>query len=109
MRPRKAAGSGTSKKTIRIRQIRSGIGFDKTQKATLRALDALADRHRNLAGLAGGEADPAVPVPHDDESGKGEVLPALDDLRHAVDVDDAIFELAHGVAIHVGHVILLRT
>jgi len=24
--------------TIRIRQIRSGIGFDKTQKATLRAL-----------------------------------------------------------------------
>jgi hypothetical protein len=26
------------KKTIKIRQIRSGIGFDKTQKATLRAL-----------------------------------------------------------------------
>ncbi len=24
--------------TVRIRQIRSGIGFDKTQKATLRAL-----------------------------------------------------------------------
>ena len=27
-----------AKKTINIRQIRSGIGFDKTQKATLRAL-----------------------------------------------------------------------
>jgi len=27
-----------AKKTIKIRQIRSGIGFDKTQKATLRAL-----------------------------------------------------------------------
>ena len=27
-----------SKKTIKIRQVRSGIGFDKTQKATLRAL-----------------------------------------------------------------------
>jgi large subunit ribosomal protein L30 len=26
------------KKTIKIRQVRSGIGFDKTQKATLRAL-----------------------------------------------------------------------
>jgi len=33
---RKAAGN--AKKTIRIRQVRSGIGFDKTQKATLRAL-----------------------------------------------------------------------
>ena len=27
-----------AKKTVDIRQIRSGIGFDKTQKATLRAL-----------------------------------------------------------------------
>jgi large subunit ribosomal protein L30 len=27
-----------SKKTIRIRQVRSGIGFDETQKGTLRAL-----------------------------------------------------------------------
>ena len=27
-----------AKKTITIKQIRSGIGFDKTQKATLRAL-----------------------------------------------------------------------
>jgi large subunit ribosomal protein L30 len=27
-----------AKKTIKIRQVRSGIGFDKTQKATLRAL-----------------------------------------------------------------------
>ena len=36
MSPKKAAG--TAKKTIKIRQVRSGIGFDKTQKATLRAL-----------------------------------------------------------------------
>jgi len=35
MSAKKVAGSG---KTIRIRQVRSGIGFDKTQKATLRAL-----------------------------------------------------------------------
>ncbi len=32
----KAARAG--KKTIRIRQVRSGIGFEKSQKATLRAL-----------------------------------------------------------------------
>jgi large subunit ribosomal protein L30 len=36
MSAQKTAQSG--KKTIKIRQIRSGIGFDKTQKATLRAL-----------------------------------------------------------------------
>ena len=28
----------TKKKSLKIRQVRSGIGFDKTQKATLRAL-----------------------------------------------------------------------
>lgn len=27
-----------AKKSVRIRQVRSGIGFDRTQKATLRAL-----------------------------------------------------------------------
>jgi len=36
MNAKKAVTSG--KKTIKIRQVRSGIGFDKTQKATLRAL-----------------------------------------------------------------------
>ena len=36
MSAKKAVGHG--KKTIKIRQVRSGIGFDKTQKATLRAL-----------------------------------------------------------------------
>ena len=34
-----------AKKTIAIRQVRSGIGFDKTQKATLRAL-GLEKLHR---------------------------------------------------------------
>jgi large subunit ribosomal protein L30 len=36
MSAKKAAAKGT--KTLKIRQVRSGIGFDKTQKATLRAL-----------------------------------------------------------------------
>ena len=31
-------GAAESKGTLRVRQVRSGIGFDKTQKATLRAL-----------------------------------------------------------------------
>ena len=33
-----AVRTATKKKKIRIQQIRSGIGFDRTQKATLRAL-----------------------------------------------------------------------
>jgi large subunit ribosomal protein L30 len=32
----KKAASGT--KTLRVRQVRSGIGFEKSQKATLKAL-----------------------------------------------------------------------
>ena len=36
MSAKKAAGSAM--KTIKIRQVRSGIGFEKSQKATLRAL-----------------------------------------------------------------------
>ena len=36
MSAKKAAGK--AKKTIKIRQVRSGIGFEKSQKATLRAL-----------------------------------------------------------------------
>ena len=34
----KGGKTAKAKKTIKIRQVRSGIGFDKTQKATLRAL-----------------------------------------------------------------------
>jgi len=34
----KAKAKAKTTKTIRIRQVRSGIGFDETQKATLRAL-----------------------------------------------------------------------
>jgi large subunit ribosomal protein L30 len=34
----KAAKTAKNETTLKIRQIRSGIGFDKTQKGTLRAL-----------------------------------------------------------------------
>jgi large subunit ribosomal protein L30 len=34
----KAAKAKKAEGSIRIRQVKSGIGFDKTQKATLRAL-----------------------------------------------------------------------
>src|SRR6266545_4549977 len=57
-------------------------------------LDALLDGHRDLLGLAGAIADPALAVAHHHESGEREVLAALDDLRHAVDVDDAVDQLS---------------
>ncbi len=33
-----SAGKKSAGGTLRVRQVRSGIGFDRTQKATLRAL-----------------------------------------------------------------------
>jgi large subunit ribosomal protein L30 len=33
-----SAKNSTAPATLKVRQVRSGIGFDKTQKATLRAL-----------------------------------------------------------------------
>jgi len=43
------SAAADAKKTIRVRQIKSGIGFDKTQKATLRALGlARIGRERTL-------------------------------------------------------------
>src|SRR6202041_1765263 len=65
---------------------------------------ALADRFRNLAGLADREADPALAVANDDKRREREPLPALDDLCHAVDPDDGFFEaLVVAIATTVVH------
>ena len=58
------------------------------------ALDALADRFGHFAGLAVAGADDAGPVSHHHEGAEVEAPAALDDLRHAVDVDDSLFEIA---------------
>src|SRR5690606_5336631 len=56
-------------------------------------LDALRDRQRHLASLAVADAHDAVAVTHDHEGREAEATTALDDLRHAVDRDDALQEL----------------
>ena len=61
-------------------------------------LDPLLDGHRDLLRLAGAVADAAVPVADDDERGEGEVLAALDDLGHPVDVDDVVDQVGAGAA-----------
>ena len=58
----------------------------------LGVLDALADRFRNLAGLAQPDADVAGAVADDDDRAEAEAPAALDDLGDAVDLDDALFE-----------------
>ena len=58
----------------------------------LGVLDALADGLGNLAGLAQPGADVAVAVADDDDRAEAEASAALDDLGHAVDLDDPLFE-----------------
>jgi hypothetical protein len=52
-------------------------------------LGALLDRQGHLLGLAVAEADAAGAVADHHERGEREPTAALDDLGHAVDVDDA--------------------
>ena len=59
-------------------------------------LDALLDGGRHFLGLAGTESDLALAVADDDQRAEAEVLTALDDLRHAVDVDNLIDHPAFG-------------
>jgi hypothetical protein len=58
----------------------------------LRVLDALADRLRDLAGLAEPDPDVARAVTDDDDRAEAEPPAALDDLGDSVDLDDALLE-----------------
>src|SRR5258705_5888798 len=54
----------------------------------------LADRLGDLARLAVAETDPALLIADHDQRRKAEALSALDDLRHTIDVDELVDELA---------------
>ena len=62
--------------------------------AALGGFRRLADRFRHLARLAVAEADAALLIADDDERGEAEPAAALHHFRDAVDVDQAIHELA---------------
>jgi hypothetical protein len=53
-------------------------------------LDGLLDGDGDFARLPRAEADVAGAVADDDQRGEREVFAALDDLRHAVDLDDLV-------------------
>ena len=63
------------------------------EQVLARLVVALADRLGHLVGLAEPDADVTGLVAHDDERREAEAAAALDDLRDAVDVDDALLEL----------------
>ena len=65
--------------------------------ATLGSFGRLADRFRHFAGLAVAEADAALLVADDDESGEAEATAALHHFGDAVDVDQPIDEFAVAV------------
>src|ERR1700720_4375157 len=63
-------------------------------QVALGRLGRLADRLGNFARLAVAETDPALLVADHDQRRKAEALAALDDLRHTIDVDELVDELA---------------
>ena len=73
---------------------RAGLAQRHADQLALGLLGRLADRLGNFARLAVAEADAALLVADDDERGKAEAPAALDHLGHAVDVDQAVDELA---------------
>src|SRR5437764_7393933 len=57
-------------------------------------LDAFLDRERHLVRLAVADADHRALVTDHHQGGEGEAPAALDDLRHAVDLDDPLLQVA---------------
>ena len=64
------------------------------EEILLRIIDGLCNREWNFARLAVADADSVDLVADDDERGKRETPAALDDRRHAIDLDDALRELS---------------
>src|SRR5207342_810671 len=73
---------------------RAAFAQGDARQITLRRLGRLADRLGNFARLAVTETDPALLVADHHQRRKAEALAALDDLRHAIDVDQLVDELA---------------
>ena len=73
---------------------RAALAQRHADQAALGGVGRLADRFRHLARLAVAEADAALLVADDDERGEAEAPAALHHLRHTIDVDELVDELA---------------
>src|SRR5712691_8013567 len=96
------AGSFARGAQEHARRIRASEDLMRDRRAVLRhgeeillcVLNRLRDRERHLARLAVADADAVDLVADDDERREGEPSAALDHLRHTVDLDHALLELA---------------
>jgi hypothetical protein len=66
-----------------------GAGHRNREHVALGVLGALLDGQGNFLGLAVAQAHATVAIANHDERGEREATTALDDLGHAVDVNDA--------------------
>src|SRR5258705_4002414 len=73
---------------------RAAFAQRNARQVALRRLGRLADRLGDFARLAVAESDPALLIADHDQRRKTEALAALDDLRHTIDVDELVDELA---------------
>ena len=73
---------------------RAALAEGDADHGALGGVRGLADGFRHFTGLAVTEADAALLVADDDESGKAETTAALHHLGDAVDVDQAVHEFA---------------
>src|SRR5215212_5543410 len=75
-------------------RVRDGRAVQRhAHQVLLGDLGALADGVRDFVRLPEANTDGAVRVADDDERAEAEATAALDDLRHAVDLDDPLFEV----------------
>src|SRR6202040_1998555 len=73
---------------------RAALAQRHARQVSLCRFRRLADRFRDFARLAVAETDPALLIADHDQRRKAEALAALDDLRHTIDVDELVDELA---------------
>src|ERR1700730_7069312 len=73
---------------------RAAFAQRNARQVALARLGRLADRLGNFARLAVAETDPALLIADHDQRRKAEALAALDHLRHPIDVDELVDELA---------------
>ncbi len=80
--------------------MRNGRAIQRHVDETLLGLvHTLADALRDLAGLAMADADATVAVTHDDDGAEGEAASTTNHLRHAIDLDETLFQFTGVVVV----------